>query len=189
MEEIAPELPVSLSSEILPEFREYERTLVTVMNAYVGPSMRRYLGNLEDKLKGVQFAPHVHIVRSDGGLMSVRRASESPVHTMMSGPAGGVSGAAFLAELAGHPNAIGFDMGGTSTDVSVIQDGRPNISRQTRLGYYPIKGAVGGGAQRRRRRRVDRPRADDRRAQGRPRERRRGAGSGQLRPAAATGRR
>ena len=139
VEEIAPELPVSLSSEILPEFREYERTLVTVMNAYVGPSMRRYLGNLEDKLKGVQFAPHVHIVRSDGGLMSVRRASESPVHTMMSGPAGGVSGAAFLAELAGHPNAIGFDMGGTSTDVSVIQDGRPNISRQTSLGYYPIK--------------------------------------------------
>ena len=139
VEEISPELPVSLSSEILPEFREYERTLVTVMNAYVGPSMRRYLGNLEDKLKGVQFAPHVHIVRSDGGLMSVRRASESPVHTMMSGPAGGVSGAAFLAELAGHPNAIGFDMGGTSTDVSVIQDGRPNISRQTSLGYYPIK--------------------------------------------------
>ena len=139
VEEIAPELPVSLASEILPEFREYERTLVTVMNAYVGPSMRRYLGNLEDKLKGVQFAPHVHIVRSDGGLMSVRRASESPVHTMMSGPAGGVSGAAFLAELAGHPNAIGFDMGGTSTDVSVIQDGRPNISRQTSLGYYPIK--------------------------------------------------
>ena len=139
VEEIGPEVPVSLSSEILPEFREYERTLVTVMNAYVGPSMRRYLRNLEDKLQSVQFSPHVHIVRSDGGLMSVARASESPVHTMMSGPAGGVSGAAFLANLAGHPNAIGFDMGGTSTDVSVIQDGTPNISRQTSLGYYPIK--------------------------------------------------
>ena len=139
VDEIGPEVPVSVSSEILPEFREYERTLVTVMNAYVGPSMRRYLSNLEDKLKGMEFAPHVHIVRSDGGLMSVQRASESPVHTMMSGPAGGVSGAAFLANLAGHPNAIGFDMGGTSTDVSVIQDGKPNISRQTSLGYYPIK--------------------------------------------------
>ena len=137
--EVSPEVPVSLSSEILPEFREYERTLVTVMNAYVGPSMRRYLSNLEDKLKSVQFAPNVHIVRSDGGLMSVGRAEKSPVHTMMSGPAGGVSGAAFLANLAGHPNAIGFDMGGTSTDVSVIQDGKPNISRQTSLGYYPIK--------------------------------------------------
>ncbi len=139
VDEIGPDVPVSVSSEILPEFREYERTLVTVMNAYVGPSMRRYLKNLEDKLQSVQFSPHVHIVRSDGGLMSVARASESPVHTMMSGPAGGVSGAAFLANLAGHPNAIGFDMGGTSTDVSVIQDGTPNISRQTTLGYYPIK--------------------------------------------------
>ena len=139
VDEIGPDVPVSVSSEILPEFREYERTLVTVMNAYVGPSMRRYLKNLEDKLQSVQFSPHVHIVRSDGGLMSVARASESPVHTMMSGPAGGVSGAAFLANLAGYPNAIGFDMGGTSTDVSVIQEGTPNISRQTTLGYYPIK--------------------------------------------------
>ena len=139
VQEIGPDVPVSLSSEILPEFREYERTLVTVMNAYVRPSMRRYMRNLEDKLEGVQFSPNLHIVRSDGGLMSVERAAESPVHTMMSGPAGGVSGAAFLANLAGHPNAIGFDMGGTSTDVSVIQDGKPNISRQTKLGYYPIK--------------------------------------------------
>ncbi len=133
------DLPISLSSEILPEFREYERTLVTVMNAYVGPSMRRYLENFENKLSGIQFSPHVNIVRSDGGLMSVKRASESPVHTMLSGPAGGVSGAAFLASLAGYQDALGFDMGGTSTDVSLIQDGTPNISRETSLGYYPIK--------------------------------------------------
>ena len=71
--------------------------------------------------------------------MSVERASESPVHTMLSGPAGGVSGAAFVAGLAGHPEALGFDMGGTSTDVSLIRDGKPTISRQTSLGYYPIK--------------------------------------------------
>ncbi|MCY4497699.1 MAG: hydantoinase/oxoprolinase family protein [Rhodospirillaceae bacterium] len=135
----AGDIPVSLSSEILPEFREYERTLVTVMNAYVGPSMRRYLSRFEEKLRGVEFSPHVNIVRSDGGLMSVARASQSPVHTMLSGPAGGVSGAAFLAGLAGHPKALGFDMGGTSTDVSLIQEGKPTISRQTSLGYYPIK--------------------------------------------------
>jgi N-methylhydantoinase A len=139
VEEMAPEMPVSLSSEILPEFREYERTLVTVMNAYVRPSMRRYLSGFEDKLHQVQFRPSVNIVRSDGGLMSVERASQSPVHTMLSGPAGGVSGAAFMAALAGHPQALGFDMGGTSTDVSLIQDGKPTISRQTQLGYYPIK--------------------------------------------------
>ena len=137
--ELDGEIPVSLSSQILPEFREYERTLVTVMNAYVGPSMRRYLTNFEEKLRGINFTPHVNIVRSDGGLMSVERASDSPVHTMLSGPAGGVSGAAFLAGLAGHPDALGFDMGGTSPDVSLIQNGLPNISRQTTLGYYPIK--------------------------------------------------
>ncbi len=133
------ELPVSLSSEILPEFREYERTLVAVMNAYVRPSVRRYLEGFEQRLNEIQFSPHVNIVRSDGGLMSVQRASEFPVHTMLSGPAGGVSGAAFISSLAGQPNALGFDMGGTSTDVSLIQDGKPTISRQTSLGYYPVK--------------------------------------------------
>jgi N-methylhydantoinase A len=101
--------------------------------------MRRYLSGLEEKLRQIQFAPTVNIVRSDGGLMSVERASQSPVHTMFSGPAGGVSGAAFMAGLAGFPQALGFDMGGTSTDVSLIQDGKPTISRQTSLGYYPLK--------------------------------------------------
>jgi N-methylhydantoinase A len=139
VEEIAPDMSVSLSSEILPEFREYERTLVTVMNAYVRPSMRRYLSGFEEKLTQLQFRPSVNIVRSDGGLMSVERASQSPVHTMLSGPAGGVSGAAFVASLAGYPQALGFDMGGTSTDVSLIQDAKPTISRQTSIGYYPIK--------------------------------------------------
>jgi N-methylhydantoinase A len=139
VEELAPDMTVSLSSEILPEFREYERTLVTVMNAYVRPSMRRYLSGFEQKLNSIQFQPTVNIVRSDGGLMSVERASQSPVHTMLSGPAGGVSGAAFMASLAGYPQALGFDMGGTSTDVSLIQDGIPTISRQTTIGYYPIK--------------------------------------------------
>ena len=137
--ETGADVPVSLSSEILPEFREYERTLVTVMNAYVRPSMRRYLQSLDDKLRAASLSTSVHIVRSDGGLMSIARASDSPAHTMLSGPAGGVSGAAFVAGLAGHRNALGFDMGGTSTDVSLVRDGAPTISRQTTLGYYPIK--------------------------------------------------
>jgi N-methylhydantoinase A len=137
--EVDPDITVTLSSEILPEFREYERTLVAVMNAYVRPNMERYLSNFEAKLASIQFSPHVNIVRSDGGLMSVERAASSPVHTMLSGPAGGVAGAAFLADLGGQPEALGFDMGGTSTDVSLIQNGKPTISRQTTLGYYPIK--------------------------------------------------
>jgi len=139
IQEMDREIPVSLSSELLPEFREYERTLVTVMNAYVRPSMRRYLKGLEEKLHSIEFDPKVNIVRSDGGLMGIERASETPVHTMLSGPAGGVAGAAYMASLAGYPNALGFDMGGTSTDVSLIQDGAPTLSRQTQLGYYPIK--------------------------------------------------
>ena len=139
IQEADAEVPITLSCEILPEFREYERTLVAVMNAYVRPRMRKYLKSFEDKLRDIEFSPHVNIVRSDGGLMSVERASDFPVHTMLSGPAGGVSGAAFVASLAGHPDALGFDMGGTSTDVSLIQDGKPMISRQTSLGYYPIK--------------------------------------------------
>ena len=137
--EMSGDISVSVSSDILPEFREYERTLVTVMNAYVRPSMQRYLSNFEDKLKTMQFRSNINIVRSDGGLMSVKRAAESPVYTMLSGPAGGVSGAAYLASLAGYPDALGFDMGGTSTDVSLIRGGKPEISRQTSLGYYPIK--------------------------------------------------
>ena len=139
VQETGSDVPISLSSEILPEFREYERTLVTVMNAYVRPSMRRYLQSLDDKLRGLDLSAHVHIVRSDGGLMSVSRANESPAHTMLSGPAGGVSGAAFVAGLGGYQHALGFDMGGTSTDVSLVRDGKPTISRQTSLGYYPIK--------------------------------------------------
>ena len=83
--ETGADVPVSLSSEILPEFREYERTLVTVMNAYVRPSMRRYLQSLDDKLRAVDLNATVHIVRSDGGLMSIARASDSPAHTMLSG--------------------------------------------------------------------------------------------------------
>ena len=139
IQEADAEVPITLSSEILPEFREYERTLVAVMNAYVQPKVRTYLKSFEDKLHDIEFNPHVNIVRSDGGLMSVQRASDFPVHTMLSGPAGGVSGAALVASLAGHPDALGFDMGGTSTDVSLIQDAKPMISRQTTLGYYPIK--------------------------------------------------
>ena len=134
-----PDLPISLSSEILPEFREYERTLVAVMNAYVRPGMHRYLDNFRHKLDNEQFNSRLHIVRSDSGLMSVERAIELPVYTLLSGPAGGVAGAAHLSGLAGYPNALGFDMGGTSTDVSLIQDGEPTSSRQTSLGSYPVK--------------------------------------------------
>ena len=179
--ETGADVPVSLSSEILPEFREYERTLVTVMNAYVRPSMRRYLQSLDDKLRAVSLSATVHIVRSDGGLMSIARASDSPAHTMLSGPAGGVSGAAFVAGLAGHRNRAGLRHGGHLDRRLPGARRRAHHLPADRARLLPDQGAFGGGPQRRRGRRLHRPRADDRRTPGRTAERGRGAGAGLLR--------
>lgn len=134
-----PHIPVSLSSEILPEFREYDRAITTVMNAYVRPIMRRYLSNIETRLDNRGMTSRLHIVRSDGGLMSAASASERPVHTVLSGPAGGVISTARIGQSTGRDKLLAFDMGGTSTDVSVIIDGEPTISRSTEVGYFPAK--------------------------------------------------
>lgn len=108
-------LPLSVSSELLPEFREYERTSTTVVNAYVAPVMSRYLGRLSDEAG----AARVTIMGSNGGALPVERARREPVHTVLSGPAGGVVGALAWARRAGHEHVLSFDMGGTSTDVSL----------------------------------------------------------------------
>ena len=134
-----PDLPVSLSSDILPEFREYDRTITTVMNDYVRPIMTRYLSRIESRLADKQVDAKLHIVRSDGGLMSAASASERPVHTVLSGPAGGVTATAMIARRSGFERLLAFDMGGTSTDVSVIIDGKPTISRSTEVGAFPAK--------------------------------------------------
>lgn len=137
--DIAPAIPVSISYEILPEFREYERTLTTVMNAYVRPSMQRYLASLEGKLREENIPSRVSIVRSDGGLMSVPAASANPVLTMLSGPSGGVTASAMIGKKTGYRNIISFDMGGTSTDVALTFDGTPRVSRETKVGVFPVK--------------------------------------------------
>jgi N-methylhydantoinase A len=134
-----PDIPVSLSSDILPEFREYDRAITTVMNDYVRPIMKRYLSRIEDRLKHEQVKARLHIVRSDGGLMSATAASERPVHTVLSGPAGGVTSTVMISRRTGFRKLLAFDMGGTSTDVSVILDGEPTISRSTEVGYFPAK--------------------------------------------------
>lgn len=134
-----PDLPVSLSSDILPEFREYDRAITTVMNDYVRPIMRRYLSRIENRLKQEGINSHLHIVRSDGGLMSAEAASERPVHTVLSGPAGGVTSTVVLSQTTGRERLLAFDMGGTSTDVAVIMDGKATISRSTEVGYFPAK--------------------------------------------------
>ena len=134
-----PEMPITISSDVLPQFREYERALTTVMNSYVKPKMRNYLSNLTSRLKDQGSKATLNIIRSDGGLMSADAAAENPVHTMLSGPSGGVAGAALVGSAAGYPNVIAFDMGGTSTDVSLTRDGVPRISRETMVGTYPVK--------------------------------------------------
>lgn len=134
-----PQMHVSLSSDILPEFREYDRAITTVMNDYVRPIMTRYLTRIEQRLGEVGVDSKLHIVRSDGGLMSAEAAAQRPVHTVLSGPAGGVTATAMTARRTGLRKLLAFDMGGTSTDVSVIIDGEPTISRSTDVGYFPAK--------------------------------------------------
>lgn len=137
--EVNAEIPVSTSHDILPEFREYERTLTTVMNAYVRPVMQRYLNNVERKLHDEGIRSRVSIVRSDGGLMSIPAAAARPVHTMLSGPSGGVTAAAMIGVKTGFRHVISFDMGGTSTDVALTYDGVPRVSRETKVGVFPVK--------------------------------------------------
>jgi N-methylhydantoinase A len=126
-------IPVSLSSDVLPEFREYERTSTTVVNAYVTPVMDRYLGRLEVE-SGAQ---RTTIMGSNGGALPVARARREPVHTVLSGPAGGVMGALAWARRSGYERIVTFDMGGTSTDVSLCP-GRPLRTRELEIDGQPV---------------------------------------------------
>ena len=123
---------VSVSSEILPEYREYERTSTTVVNAYIAPVVSGYLGRLEEK----SGARAIRIMGSNGGALPIARAREEPVHTVLSGPAGGVVGALAWARRAGYRDIVTFDMGGTSTDVSLCP-GHPVRTREFAIGGQP----------------------------------------------------
>ncbi|MDP9469098.1 MAG: hydantoinase/oxoprolinase family protein [Chloroflexota bacterium] len=136
---MAPGLFVSRSSEVLPEYREYERTLTTVLNAYVMPAVDRYLDGIRRGLAERGLPQDVTIVRSDAGVMSLAAALERPVNTVLSGPAGGVLGASAVATAAGYPNVVSMDMGGTSTDVCLSTAGEPRLSTDTWIAHYPIK--------------------------------------------------
>lgn len=139
IEEEAPDLPVSISSEIVPEYGEYERTLTTVINDYARPTVINYLDDLDDSLAAIGSEATMNVVRSDGGLMSSAAAKDRPVDLALSGPSGGVVGAATIADKKGVPDVLTLDMGGTSTDVSLVEDGTPETSRQTKVGYREFK--------------------------------------------------
>lgn len=127
-------LHISLSSDILPEYREYERTATTVVNAYVAPLMARYLRRLA---AGVR-PRHLSVMQSNGGIISASTAGEQAARTVLSGPAGGVVGARFVAEQAGFPEIITFDMGGTSTDVALCP-GRLPTTASGEIGGLPLR--------------------------------------------------
>jgi N-methylhydantoinase A len=128
-------IPVSLSHEILAEFREFERTSTTVLNAYVSPKMHNYIGHL---MAEVAEGGSLSIMQSNGGSISAETAMQESVRTILSGPAGGVVGALEIGKIAGYNHLITFDMGGTSTDVSLV-DGSVSLTVESRISGYPIK--------------------------------------------------
>jgi N-methylhydantoinase A len=134
-----PDCFVSVSSEILPEFREFERLSTTVLNGYAGPKMQRYLDRLAQGMTGLQIRPQPYTVHSNGGLMSIATVRRFPVRTCLSGPSAGVVGAAAISAAGAYPNLITFDVGGTSTDVSLIKDGHPLFTANRLVADYPVR--------------------------------------------------
>ena len=132
-------LPISTSHRILPEFREYERASTIVVNAYLAPRMRSYLLHLEQRVT-TQHAGRVDVMQSSGGIISAQRAAPEPVRTVLSGPAGGVIGACQVARWAGFERIIGFDMGGTSTDVFLADAaaGGAQLTRESVVAGVPV---------------------------------------------------
>ena len=137
----APELPVCVSSEVLPEVKEYERTSTTVVNSYVLPVIRRYLSTLRAGLDGIGVAAPLLIMQSNGGIMNAERAGKMPVYIIESGPAAGVVGAQALAHRMGLPNVITFDMGGTTAKASIVENGE-----LSRASEYEVAGGLSVGS-------------------------------------------
>lgn len=156
---ILGDLSICISCEILPEYREYERFSTTVLNAYLMPVMHRYLTTLEEGLRAKDSASSlkigsdvpIMIMESSGGVMTAKAAREKPVYTALSGPAGGVVASTFIGRLTGFQNLITIDMGGTSTDISLILNGKPILTSEGTIAGIPIRvpiidiNAIGAG--------------------------------------------
>lgn len=128
------DIPITRSSALLPEFREFERTSTCVLNAAVAPVMRGYLSRLTGRLPDST----ISVMTSSGGTVGLAKAAASPVHTLLSGPAAGVVAAGAVARSAGYADAVAFDMGGTSTDVCLIRDGRPDVATTAAIAGFPL---------------------------------------------------
>jgi len=145
VQEFFDDIPISISSAVVPEMQEYERAETTVVNSYVRPQVSKYVGNLQSSLEESSLEERLGedvklaILRSDGGLASARASRESPVNLLLSGPAGGVAGAMYFCKRGGFENILTFDMGGTSTDVALIQNGQARIRRETRVSDITVR--------------------------------------------------
>lgn len=132
-----PDLPVSISSNVNPVFREYERTCCTVFDAYVRPKVEHYVRQLASNLKGEE--DRLHLMQSRGGITSARMAKERPVSMFLSGPAAGVVAGKFVAETADYRDVLTFDVGGTSTDVSLVRGGVVETTQEGRIDRFPLR--------------------------------------------------
>lgn len=137
-----PDLPISLSHDVAAEWREFERTSTTVLNSFVQPRVKGYLENLEATLGAASYHEPLAIMQSNGGVASVEAAGRKPIRTLMSGPAGGVIGAKFLCSRLGYDNVICTDVGGTSYDVALIEDGKILERNATEIANRPILGSL-----------------------------------------------
>jgi N-methylhydantoinase A len=133
-----PDAYVSISSEVLPQIKEYERVCTTVVNAYVGPILRNYLRRLEERLEAAGYRGPVLIMQSHGGVASIAEAIRLAAGAVLSGPAGGVAGGRYASKLLEEGNLIPFDMGGTSTDISVIMDGESQVATDREVGGHSV---------------------------------------------------
>ena len=136
--ELDPSVSVTIASEVVAEFREYERTETAVINSYIKPTVSGYLEQFTERLGRRDVDAPVNLLRSDGGMMTIADATDRPVYAILSGPAGGVAGAVFVGQKAGFDRILTLDMGGTSTDVSLCT-GTPSMTWETRAGLFPVK--------------------------------------------------
>ncbi|MCY9695425.1 hydantoinase/oxoprolinase family protein [Paenibacillus alginolyticus] len=134
-----PEAYVSASHLVVPEFREYARLSTTALNAYLGPVMQKYMENFQHSVREAGIPVEPYIMQSNGGIISIQESVSNPIRTAVSGPAAGVVAAAHLAELTGYKNMITFDMGGTSADFSLIENGEPKISMEREVEGFPAR--------------------------------------------------
>jgi len=133
-----PQAYVSLSSEVLPQIKEYERVWTTVVNAYVGPALARYLERLAAELRALGYRGDVLVMQSHGGVAPVRESARLAAGAVLSGPAGGVAAGRYAARLLAEGNLITFDMGGTSTDIALLQRGEPQLTGEKRVGIARV---------------------------------------------------